>query len=119
MVSVHGNSERRPLLLQLLLFSGLAFFVMLPYMKRTLTITLDWDWWYRRLGPKALRSVATLGSPVDARMRLTVLRRLDTLISALFRYHGPHGILARTWATGSMVLWVAILLGFYLVFYYA
>ena len=36
-------------MLQLLLFSGLAFFVMLPYMKRTLTITLDWDWIYRWL----------------------------------------------------------------------
>ncbi len=30
--------------LQLLLFSGLAFFIMLPFLKRTLTITLDSDW---------------------------------------------------------------------------
>ena len=37
--------------LQLLLFSGLAFFVMLPFMKRTLTITLDFDWFYRKLLP--------------------------------------------------------------------
>jgi multicomponent Na+:H+ antiporter subunit D len=35
--------------LQLLLFSGLAFFVMLPLTKRTLTISLDFDWFYRRL----------------------------------------------------------------------
>ncbi len=34
--------------LQLLLFSGLAFFVMLPLMKRTLTISLDFDWFYRK-----------------------------------------------------------------------
>lgn len=37
--------------LQLLLFSGLAFFVMLPMMKRTLTISLDFDWVYRKLIP--------------------------------------------------------------------
>lgn len=37
--------------LQLLLFSGLAFFVMLPLMKRTLTLSLDFDWFYRKLGP--------------------------------------------------------------------
>ena len=37
-------------MLQLLLFSGLAFFLLLPMMKRTLTITLDVDWFYRRLG---------------------------------------------------------------------
>ena len=36
--------------LQLLLFSGLAFFVMLPLMKRTLTISLDFDWFYRSFG---------------------------------------------------------------------
>ena len=35
--------------LQLLLFSGLAFFVMLGWLKRTLTITLDGDWLYRVL----------------------------------------------------------------------
>jgi multicomponent Na+:H+ antiporter subunit D len=33
--------------LQLLLFSGLAFFVMLDYLKRTPTITLDTDWLWR------------------------------------------------------------------------
>ncbi len=30
--------------LQLLLFSGLAFFLLLPLMKRTQTVTLDFDW---------------------------------------------------------------------------
>ncbi|TPV92952.1 MAG: Na(+)/H(+) antiporter subunit D [Myxococcales bacterium FL481] len=37
--------------LQLLLFAGLAFFVLLPMLKRTLTITLDFDWLYRKLAP--------------------------------------------------------------------
>lgn len=37
--------------LQLLLFSGLAFFALLPVLKRTLTITLDADWLYRVLFP--------------------------------------------------------------------
>ena len=40
--------------LQLLLFSGLAFFLMLGWLKRTLTITLDTDWFWRRLGPAIL-----------------------------------------------------------------
>ena len=35
--------------LQLLLFSGLAFFVMLPHLKRTLTISLDTDWMWQAL----------------------------------------------------------------------
>ncbi len=33
--------------LQLLLFSGLAFFILLPLMRRTLTISLDTDWFWR------------------------------------------------------------------------
>ena len=41
--------------LQLLLFSGLAFFVMLPLMKRTLTISLDFDWFYRSLVPRLIK----------------------------------------------------------------
>ncbi|MBZ0250521.1 MAG: Na(+)/H(+) antiporter subunit D, partial [Burkholderiales bacterium] len=38
-------------MLQLLLFSGLAFFLLLPLLRRTLTITLDADWLYRRAAP--------------------------------------------------------------------
>jgi multicomponent Na+:H+ antiporter subunit D len=105
-------------MLQLLLFSGLAFFIMLPYMKRTLTITLDWDWFYRRLWPRSLAEVRRVAEPWRLRLRIGSLRRLGTVLGTLFLYHGPQGILARTWATGSMVLWVVILLGIYLVAYY-
>src|SRR5690349_17353739 len=43
--------------LQLLLFSGLAFFLLLGWLKRTDTITLDVDWLWRRLGPVVYRAV--------------------------------------------------------------
>ena len=105
-------------MLQLLLFSGLAFFIMLPYLKRTLTITLDWDWFYRRLGPRAINRVTQVLSRWHAHRRIDFLRHVGTLFDTLFLYHGPRGILARTWATSSMVLWVVILLGIYLVAYY-
>ena len=105
-------------MLQLLLFSGLAFFIMLPYLKRTLTITLDWDWCYRWLGPLAVRQVAQVLSHWHLHSRSGFLRHLGHFFGTLFLYHGPQGILARTWATGSMVLWVVILLGIYLVAYY-
>jgi multicomponent Na+:H+ antiporter subunit D len=105
-------------MLQLLLFSGLAFFIMLPYMKRTLTITLDWDWFYRWLGPRAISQVTQVLSRWHVQSRRGFLRHLGHFFGTLFLYHGPRGILARTWATGSMVLWVVILLGVYLVAYY-
>jgi multicomponent Na+:H+ antiporter subunit D len=105
-------------MLQLLLFSGLAFFVMLPYMKRTLTITLDWDWIYRWLAPRAIRAASRAAQPVHERVQLALSRYLDGALGTLSTHHGPQGVLARTWATGSMVLCVVILLGVYLVAYY-
>lgn len=105
--------------LQLLLFSGLAFFVMLDrYLQRTLTLTLDFDWFYRRLG-----AVAT-GAAVESAFRgweaflHAAGRMAQGAWSYLYRHHGARGLLARTWPTGSMVLWVAVLLASYLVFYY-
>ncbi|MBN2398483.1 MAG: Na+/H+ antiporter subunit D, partial [Deltaproteobacteria bacterium] len=45
-------------MLQLLFFSGLAFFVFLGLLKRTETITLDTDWIYRK-GSRLVVSVVT------------------------------------------------------------
>jgi len=103
--------------LQLLLFSGLAFFLMLPFLQRTLTITLDSDWLYRRLLPIGLQWLLATGQPLDAAVRRGASHLVNATIAALTRYHAPRGKLARTWPTGSMVLWVAILLGAYLLAY--
>jgi multicomponent Na+:H+ antiporter subunit D len=105
-------------MLQLLMFSGLAFFIMLPHMKRTLTITLDWDWFYRRPGPHTISQVTQVFKYWHTYTRIGFLRHVGTVLGTLFLYHGPQGVLARTWATGSMVLWVVILLGLYLLAYY-
>ena len=53
--ALYGQPRR--LQLQLLLFSGLAFFLLLGWLKRTLTITLDVDWFYRRLGRNLGRGI--------------------------------------------------------------
>lgn len=103
---------------QLLLFSGLAFFLMLPWMKRTLTITLDFDWLYRTAGPRLaaamLRAWAHAGAIVSPRMQGVG----SGAVGWLQRHHGPRGALARTWPAGSMVFWVGVLLAASLIFYY-
>jgi len=104
--------------LELLLFSGLAFFVMLPMLQRTLTITLDVDWLYRRLAPALVTACSAalraMGEPLGA-ARDGGKRRLGSVVRAL---HGPQALLARTWTTGGMALWVAVLLAAYLIVYY-
>jgi multicomponent Na+:H+ antiporter subunit D len=107
--------------LQLLFFSALAFtWLKLSglYPPELRAINIDAEWSYRWLGPRTIRQVTHILSRWHAHTRLGFLRHLGALFGTLFLYHGPQGILARTWATGSMVLWVVILLGIYLVAYY-
>jgi len=107
--------------LQLLFFSALAFtWLKLSglYPPELRAVNIDAEWSYRWLGPRAIKQVTHVLSRWHIHTRLGFLRHLGTLFGTLFLYHGPQGILARTWATGSMVLWVVILLGIYLVAYY-
>jgi multicomponent Na+:H+ antiporter subunit D len=65
--------------LQLLLFSGLAFFLLLGWLKRTLTITLDVDWFYRRLGPAFAHSLNRLaGAAWNTVVSATALGACET-----------------------------------------
>ena len=103
---------------QLLLFSGLAFFAMLPLLKRTPTITLDFDWFYRVAGARLADVLVSGSGALYRHLAVGVARFLTAALARVYRHHGPEGVLARTWPTGSMVLWVAILLASYLVIYY-
>lgn len=96
--------------LQLLLFAGLAFFVTLPLMKRTLTISLDTDFFYRRVGPMIWRSMVHVLVVLNGLFQSLVVDQGKRLPQLWIRYHGPDGPLARTWPTGSMLLWVAVML---------
>lgn len=104
-------------MLQLLLYSGLAFFVMLPLMKRTLTITLDLDWLYRVFAfGIAERLAAGISKFLD---RFTALKNIVVtgVISIATEHHNPRGILARTTPAGEMAFWVVMVLAAYLVIY--
>jgi multicomponent Na+:H+ antiporter subunit D len=107
--------------LQLLFFSALAFtWLKLSglYPPEIRAINIDVEWSYRWLGPRAINRVTQALSRWHLHSRIGFLRHLGNFFGTLFLYHGPQGILARTWATGSMVLWVVILLGIYLIAYY-
>ncbi len=101
--------------LQLLLFSGLAFFVMLDHLKRTPTITLDVDWLWRVAGP----ALSRMGGTTLAALRLAVTAPLASvathLRSRIERESRHDGLLHRNWPTGTMATWVMILLLTYLV----
>lgn len=103
-------------MLQLLLFSGFAFFVMLPLMKRTLTITLDFDWFYRRIFPMGLQKLLSTTWELDGALRSAFHTRLKLTLDYIERRNvGISSLLSRTYPAGSMVLWVAVILATFLI----
>jgi multicomponent Na+:H+ antiporter subunit D len=112
--------------LQLLLFSGLAFFLLLPLMRRTETISLDTDWLWRVAllrGAAAVRVLLQRAGAVLGRGADSALARVERKARAWFggtpEDDGrPHGVFARAWPIGTTALWIAVLLTAYVFFYY-
>jgi len=110
--------------LQLLMFSGLAFFLLLPLMKRTETISLDSDWLWRvllfRFGSWIYGLLAATGRSVAAAASAV----LSAASGVATRYLGTPagddrpGVFARTWPIGVTALWIAVLLTTYVFIYY-
>jgi multicomponent Na+:H+ antiporter subunit D len=100
--------------LQLLLFSGLAFFLMLGWFKRTLTITLDTDWVWRNLGSSAGAMLVGAGNGAWNKAASATIALAELVVSSLRRSHGPLGLFGRTWPTGSMAFWTTVILAAFL-----
>jgi len=101
--------------LQLLLFSGLAFFTLLPVLKRTLTITLDSDWLYRRLVPGTWKHLlypvlATLGEIRDG-----FIGGLPGDIKRIVYSPPQEGMWFREWGLGGAMIVICGILFVYLV----
>jgi multicomponent Na+:H+ antiporter subunit D len=103
------------------MFSALAFTVLMRtgiYPPELRSTNLDADWLYRRLLPSILSRVEGWSGNVRLLWIKRVQNGIRRFVSQLYRHHGPEGILARTWPTGSMAFWATLLLGTYLILYY-
>ena len=111
--------------LQLLLFSGLAFFLLLPLMRRTETISLDTDWIWRVLLLGIAKGVGRfIGTVTD------LVKGFVSVIGGWFRRAGrswfqwdtesghPPGVFARAWPIGTTALWIVVLLIAYVLLYF-
>ena len=111
--------------IQLLLFSGLAFFLLLPLMKRTLTISLDTDWlWrvmFRKIGEAAYNTAENVGTAFENKAQIAA-GHLGTFAK---RHLGSSnnkelsGVFSRTWTIGTTALWVVVLLTVYVLLYFS
>ena len=110
--------------LQLLLFSGLAFFLFLPLMRRTETISLDVDWLWRAGLPAAWRGTEKATGKLDAFVQAQRQRLSNQLTSGLRRlFQGQpaspvRGTFLRSWPIGTTALLIATLLSAYVLVYF-
>lgn len=105
---------------QLLFFGAMAFVGLQKtriYPPELRSVNIDVEWVYRWMAPRVVRRVGSVVARVDGAVRSAVMGTVSSAIGAAEKGVGPRGVLARNWPTGSMVLWVAILLGAYLIFY--
>lgn len=103
--------------LQLLLWSGLAFFLLLPVLKRTLTITLDFDWLWRSFFPWLWRNLLRPIVTVLGWIRDVFFIESKRLAAAFTREEQPTGKADpfREWSLGSAMVLLTFTLFVFLV----
>ncbi len=107
--------------LQLLLFAALAFAMLLKtkiYPPEEASVNVDSDWVYRKALPGLVATVDRVGGRAWGGLLGGAKSGLEAVHRGIYRLHGPEGVFARTWSTGSIALSAALMLGGYLLFYF-
>ncbi|MDD2557728.1 MAG: proton-conducting transporter membrane subunit [Desulfuromonadaceae bacterium] len=102
---------------QILAVAGALFWLTRRVLYPSASITLDTDWFLR---VAVLRTWQWFSSGLAT----SYAKSIELLTSSqmrsymlIFILHGPRGILARSWYTGSIALWVAVMLASYIILY--
>jgi multicomponent Na+:H+ antiporter subunit D len=105
---------------QLLLFSGLAFFLWLRFCGWHLveTLTLDLDWFYRSLGKRIGKELVINAGLARDSIITNLTNGGRATVDAVRHLHGPGGVLAGDHPTGRMVFWAVAMLAAYLLLDY-
>ncbi len=106
--------------LQLLFFGAMAFVGLQKthiYPPELRSVNIDAEWTYRWLGRRMVLGVGSAVARLDGAVRDASLGAVRRTFGLAERASAERGPLSRTWPTGSMVLWVAILLGISLILY--
>lgn len=104
--------------LQLLMFSALAFTVLMLYRiypPELNSTNLDSEWIYRRLLPRIMNRLGGWIHRADQAIRKECLVIIGDVIDMIERNHGPESAMSRTILAGSMALVVITVLLLFLV----
>ena len=104
--------------LQLLLFGGGTFFVMLPLLKRTTTMTLDTDWFYRKglyqialFSERQLKKIPKAGACIGQALSRWIEHHLT-------RYFQRHQMLGQSSQSSLFLSWLLAILVVLTLLYY-
>jgi len=100
--------------MQLLLFTGLAFFLLVKFLGGKNKLSLDLDWFYRVPGRDAVITIREGIVRTDRYLREGFMRGLERGANTINDLN-LSGWPLRSWPTGSMALWTAIVLALLLV----
>ena len=99
--------------LQLLLFTGLGFFLMLKYLAGSRKMSVDTDWIYRKAAPVLVYKVAAgVRSGWRAFIKAS-LSLLKGLWQSLAQTYGSNGPMGQTWSIGLTTVWVVFFVALY------
>jgi len=107
--------------MQLLMFSALAFSILMwtrVYPPEMRLVNLDVDWFWRAPGMAVLKAVARICQIGNFCLGTLLSQKLQAMAGLIDRHRLPDGLLIRSWPTGSMSLWVMVMLFAYLLVYY-
>jgi multicomponent Na+:H+ antiporter subunit D len=107
--------------LQLLVFSALAFAVLMRtgvYPPELRAVNLDFDWVYRRAGMRIVSGSFAAYSDLSGKAAAFLRAATEAPMRGWSRLNGANGLLRRQWPSSSMALWVMAMLAAYLVLYY-
>lgn len=103
--------------LQLLFFSALAFVWLKKqglYPPELHAINIDAEWLYRKLLPVTANGIYNISQRTGSCFKGSIKSVLKGIARAMADTHIARLHLATSWPTGSMVLWLAVILGFFL-----
>jgi multicomponent Na+:H+ antiporter subunit D len=102
---------------QLLLFAALAFVWLEKiglHPPEVRSVNIDVEWLYRKLMPATGRHVRQLAYRTSRTATIAFRRASNEAEKAMVKTRIGRFSLAASWPTGSMVLWIALILGAYL-----
>jgi multicomponent Na+:H+ antiporter subunit D len=103
--------------LQLLFFSALAFVWLNKqglYPPELHGINIDAEWWYRKLLPDTARFIFSTAKGIGSKATDAIHNVSEDAIVTIKRTPLGRFSLAANWPTGSMVFWIAVILGLFL-----